>query len=59
MNYKSYLRLFLLTCTILLMLVRYTQAQKMFYKGYVVTNDGDTVKGKIPYDLEPIITIIL
>jgi hypothetical protein len=51
MNYKSYLRLFLLTCTILLTLVRYTQAQKMFYKGYVVTNEGDTVKGKIPYDL--------
>ncbi|MCC6250915.1 MAG: hypothetical protein IT238_00460 [Bacteroidia bacterium] len=27
------------------------KAQKMFYPGYVVTNNGDTVRGKIPYDI--------
>ena len=26
-------------------------AQKLFYPGYVVTNEGDTIKGKIPYDI--------
>lgn len=51
MNYKKYLRVFLLTSACLLMLANLVQAQKMFYPGYVVTNDGDTVKGKIPYDL--------
>ena len=51
MNYKKYLSLFLHTCILLLMLVKGAQAQKMFYPGYAVTNDGDTVKGKIPYDL--------
>lgn len=35
----------------LIMLVENAEAQKMFYKGYVVTNEGDTVKGKIPYDI--------
>lgn len=51
MKYKIYLRLFLLTYLFLLMLAKVATAQKMFYQGYVVTNDGDTVKGKIPYDI--------
>lgn len=51
MNYKKYLSIFLLTSIILIMLADNAFAQKMFYPGYVVTNDGDTVKGKIPYDI--------
>ncbi len=51
MNYKKYLSLFLLTCITLIVLVKSAHAQKMFYPGYVVTNSGDTVKGKIPFDL--------
>jgi hypothetical protein len=31
--------------------VNNVKAQKMFYPGYVITNEGDTVSGKIPYDL--------
>jgi len=51
MNYKKYLSLFLLTCVVFTLLVKSAQAQKMFYSGFVVTNSGDTVKGKIPFDL--------
>jgi len=51
MIYKSYLSTFLLTIIIILTLVNNVKAQKMFYPGYVITNEGDTVSGKIPYDL--------
>jgi hypothetical protein len=51
MNYKKYLSLFLLTSVISIALVKNVFAQKMFYSGYVVTNNGDTVRGKIPFDL--------
>ena len=51
MIYKSYLSTFLLTTIIILTLVNNVKAQKMFYPGYVITNEGDTVSGKIPYDL--------
>ena len=51
MIYKSYLSTFLLTTIIILTLVNNVKAQKMFYPGYVVTNEGDTVSGKIPFDL--------
>jgi len=33
------------------LLINAVNAQKMLYPGYVVTNDGDTVKGRIPLDL--------
>lgn len=51
MNYKIYLNIFLVTTATLFLLAEPTLAQKMFYPGYVVTNSGDTVRGKIPYDL--------
>lgn len=51
MKYKKYLNVFLVTLTIQILLVQKANAQKMFYSGYVVTNQGDTVRGKIPYDL--------
>jgi hypothetical protein len=51
MNCKINLRLFFNTFLVILLLVNYAKAQKMLYPGYVVTNNGDTVKGKIPYDL--------
>jgi hypothetical protein len=51
MNYKKYLSLFILTCIYLILLAEDAKAQKMFYTGYVVTNNGDTVRGKIPFDL--------
>jgi hypothetical protein len=51
MKYKKYLSFFLYTSIWLLTLVQEAHAQKMFYPGYVVTNNGDTIKGKIPYDL--------
>lgn len=51
MKYKKYLNVFLLTIATQILLVNNVEAQKMLYPGYVVTNNGDTVKGKIPFDL--------
>jgi hypothetical protein len=51
MNYQKYLGLFLFTSVFSIMTKKNAYAQKMFYTGYVITNNGDTVKGKIPYDL--------
>ncbi len=47
MRYKS--------CFIFYILISFisfpVMAQKMFYSGYVVTNNNDTLYGKIPYDI--------
>ncbi|HRG60068.1 MAG TPA: hypothetical protein PK323_14025 [Bacteroidia bacterium] len=51
MKYKKYLSLFLITISFQFLLVKNVEAQKMFYQGFVVTNNGDTINGKIPYDL--------
>ena len=51
MIYKKYLCLYLITLTIFVLLGNKSFSQKMFYQGYVVTNEGDTVKGKIPCDI--------
>ena len=51
MIYKKYLYIILFTKLTQFMLADSVLAQKMFYKGYVVTNNGDTVRGKIPFDI--------
>lgn len=51
MKYKKYLRVFLITIVISNLLVDEAFAQKTMFSGFVVTNQGDTVKGKIPYDV--------
>jgi hypothetical protein len=51
MNYKVNLSIFLVKILFSYTLVNRTFAQKTMFTGYVVTNQGDTVKGKIPYDI--------
>jgi hypothetical protein len=51
MIYKKYLFIHFITIAAFLLLGKDSFSQKMFYPGFVVTNEGDTIKGRIPFDI--------